>query len=204
MATVSSTINKEGMLIDNRVILRRYPSIEHGALGGVHAIVVHQTDSPTAQHTLNGYTSGQNGAHFLIDKDGQIYQTASMQKRCFHVGRLIKSKCLDINKASCDSASMAKFLALSWTSQIKAIDSHERSKNYPDRYPVNSDSIGIELVGKNVDAKNYEVVTPQQNTSLQWLVGELYTHFSLTSVDVYRHPDVSYKNPGEASTAKWK
>jgi len=199
-----STINKDGMLIDNKVILRRFPTIEHGPLVGVHAVVVHQTDAPTAQHTFNGYNAGGNGAHFLIDKNGQIYQTASMHKRCYHVGRLIKSKCLTINKKSCNDANMAKILAMSWTSQIKALDANERAKSYPHRYPVNSDSIGIELVGKHIDNKRYEIVTPSQNASLQWLVSELYNHFGLTSSDVYKHPAVSYKNPGEASTATWK
>ena len=199
-----STINEDGMLINAKVIHRRFPNIEHGQLKGVNAIVVHQTDAPTLQHTLNAYVAGGNGAHFLIDKNGLIYQTASMNRRCFHVGRLIKSKCLVIDKKSCDSESIAKILAMSWASQIKALDAHERKKLYPHRYPVNSDSIGIELVGKSIDSKNYEEVTSLQNLSLQWLVGELYRHFSLSSDDVYRHPDVSYKHPGEASTAIWK
>ena len=89
-----STINTDGMLVDAKVILRRFSAIEHGKLAGVQAIVVHQTDAPTAQHTFNSYTAGGNGAHFLIDKTGQIYQTASMNMRYYHVGRLIKSKCL--------------------------------------------------------------------------------------------------------------
>ncbi|MEJ2682718.1 MAG: N-acetylmuramoyl-L-alanine amidase, partial [Gammaproteobacteria bacterium] len=125
-----------------------------GPLASIHAIVVHQTDAPTVQHTFNGYKAGGNGAHFLIGKNGQIYQTASMHKRCYHVGRLIKSKCLAINKKSCNSANMAKILALSWINQIKALDANERAKSYPHRYPVNSDSIGIELVGKHIDSKN--------------------------------------------------
>ncbi len=199
-----SKINKDGMLIDSRINQRRFLSIEHGMLSGVHGIVVHQTDAPTAQHTFNGYKAGGNGAHFLIDKNGRIYQTASIHKRCYHVGRLIKSKCLTINKNSCNSASMAKILAMSWTNQIKALDAHERAKTYSHRYPVNSDSIGIELVGKHIDKKTYETITAQQNMSLQWLTGELYNHFSLTYSDVYKHPEVSYKNPGEASTAVWK
>lgn len=70
--------------------------------------------------------------------------------------------------------------------------------------PISLATIGIELVGKHIDKKQYEAVTPNQNTSLQWLVSELYSHFSLSSGDVYKHPDVSYKNPGEASTATWK
>ena len=95
-------------------------------------------------------------------------------------------------------------LAMSWVNQTKELDAHERSKSYPLRYPINSDSVGIELVGKSMNSKAYETVTAQQNVSLQWLVGELYHHFSLTSDDVYRHPDVSYKNPGEARAAVWK
>lgn len=199
-----TTIHKEGMLAHPKVTLKRYQSIEHGSLKGVHAIVVHQTDTTAAQNTFNSYKAGGNGAHFLIDKDGTIYQTASMSKRCYHVGRLIKSKYLTINKNTCTSPDMAKILAMSQRNQIKAIDSDERAKNYPDRYPVNSDSIGIELVGRHIDDKAYETVSAFQNSSLQWLVSELYKHFSLTSNDIYRHPTVSYKNPGEASTATWK
>lgn len=199
-----STVDKDGMFIDSKIHRKRFPNIEHGKLSGVYAIVVHQTDAPTAQHTFNGYKAGGNGTHFLIAKNGMIYQTASIHKRCFHVGRLIKSKCLAINKNSCRDASMAKILAMSWANQIKALNSHERSKKYPHRYPINSDSVGIELVGKHIDQETYEAITPEQNMSLQWLTGELYNHFSLTSSDVYKHPEVSYKNPGEASTAVWK
>lgn len=199
-----STIDANGMLIDPKVILRRSSGIEHGALPSVLAIVVHQTDSGTAESSLNGYQVGGNGAHFLIDKNGQIYQTASVYARCYHVGKLIKSKCLTVNKSSCDTAAMAKMLAMSWTSQINALDAHERAKSYPDRYPVNSDSIGIELVGAHIDDKSYEAVTAAQNTSLQWLIDALYVQFNLKSSDVYRHPTVSYKNPGEASSAIWK
>ncbi len=198
-----STIDKDGMLKDKKIIQKRFKSIEHGKLTSASAIVVHQTDAPTAQHTFNGYLAGGNGAHFLIDKTGQIYQTASVNMRCYHVGRLIKSKCLTINKSTCNSSAMSKILAQSWTKQIKAIDAHERLKNYPDRYPINSDSIGIELVGSHIDDKNYEAVTPLQNNSLQWLISDLYNHFKLSSSDVYKHPDVSYKNPGEASSATW-
>ena len=196
-------LNDDGMLISEKITLRRFESIEHGNLPAVHAIVVHQTDAPTAQHTFNGYTAGGNGAHFLIGKSGTIYQTASVEKRCYHVGRRIKSKCLAIDKSSCDSAAMAKILAMSWRQQLKAIDSHERAKSYPQRFPVNSDSIGIEIVGSHIDDKTYEAVTPLQNISLQWLVATLYDQFDLSSSDVYRHPDVSYKNPGEASSASW-
>lgn len=197
-------INPEGICVDGRIIVRRYLNLEHGRLNKVVAIVLHQTDSSTAQQTFNSYVNSPHGAHFLIDKNGQIYQTASLLMHCYHVGKHIRSKCLEINKPSCDSAAMAKMLAMSWGSQIKALDAHERAKPYPLRYPVNGDSIGIEIVGKSVDAKTYEKVTSEQNNSVQWLTGELYSNFSIGSADVYRHPEVSYKNLGEAASAVWK
>jgi N-acetyl-anhydromuramyl-L-alanine amidase AmpD len=201
---MSSDINSLGMLVDSRIKQKQFLSIEHGNLDAVSAIVVHQTDGGSAQAAFNSYSGGSNGAHFLIDKDGTIYQTASLNKRCYHVGRLIRSKCLTIDRKTCNSESMTKILAMSWTKQINALDEHERAKSYPERYPVNSDSIGIELVGKHLDDKTYEAITIEQNASLQWLLDKLFGQFSLTSGDVYRHPEVSYKNPGEASSAQWK
>lgn len=199
-----SNIDKNGMLVDTKVALKRYAHIEHGPLKSIHAIVVHQTDTTTAQQTFNSYIGGGNGAHFLIDKSGKIYQTASIHKRCYHVGRRIKSKCLEVNKKNCNSQQMTKILAMRWSQQVIAIDKNERQKNYPARYPVNSDSVGIEVVGKFIDDKKYEALTVAQNTSLQWLISELYGHFSLSKNDVYRHPQVSYKQPSEASSAVWK
>ncbi|ARB27890.1 N-acetylmuramoyl-L-alanine amidase [Pseudomonas tolaasii] len=199
-----SSMDGEGMLISSKVEHRRFQTIEQGDLRSVSALVVHQTDAPTAEHTFNGYRSKGSGAHFLIEKNGVIYQTASMKKRCFHVGRYIRSKCMAVDKASCDTAQMAKIHTLSWTLQIRALDRHERTKNYPERYPMNSDSLGIELVGKHLDAARYEAITAMQTQSLQWLVSELFGHYGLASADFYTHPQISYKHPGEASSAVWQ
>lgn len=199
-----STVDKDGMLIDARVQLRRFPQIEKGALDSLRAIVVHQTDSTSEQAAFNAYLAGGNGAHFLIARDGRIFQTASLRQRCYHVGRLIKSRCLEIVKSNCRDPEIAKAATLGWTSRINAIDRIERQKNYPDRFPVNGDSIGIELVGRHIDEKTYQDVTPEQNLSLQWLVDQIYKHYSLDKSDVFRHPEVSYKNPGEAAGAAWR
>ncbi len=192
------------MLIDSKIVLRHFPSIEHGVLSSIKAIVVHQTDAPTKEATFSAYKAGGNGAHFLIDKDGTIYQTASTLKRCYHVGKLIRSKCLEITPATCQDPALAKAKLLGWKAQIARIDSIERAKAYPDRFPVNSDSLGIELVGKSTGTSSYEALTAQQNNALQWLIDQLYMLFTLGNADVYRHPQVSYKNPGEASSASWK
>lgn len=199
-----SSIDGEGMLISDRVEPRRFQSIEQGDLRSVRALVIHQTDAPTAQHTFNGYLSNGNGAHFLIEKDGRIYQTASLKKRCYHVGRYLRSKCLALDKTTCDTAQIQSIQALTWTLQIRALDRHERTKGYPERYPMNADSLGIELVGKHLDATRCEGVTAMQNQSLQWLVSELRGHLRLTPEDIYTHPQISYKHPGEASSAVWQ
>lgn len=75
-----SKLDKEGMLISDRITHRRFQGIEKGSreLERIVGIIIHQTDSPTAQATLNAYNSGGNSAHFLIGKDGHIYQTASL------------------------------------------------------------------------------------------------------------------------------
>jgi N-acetyl-anhydromuramyl-L-alanine amidase AmpD len=202
-----AALDSLGMLVDSRVQRKRYPQIEQGRLKVVHAIVVHQTDSTTEQSVSANYQQGGNhgaGAHFLIAKSGLTYQTASLHHRCFHVGRLIKSKCLELHKQQCSDANALQLATLAWSAQIKALDTHERAKAYPHRYPVNDDSVGIELVGRSVDTRTYEAVTPSQNDALRWLVSVLHQLFSLTNSDVYRHPEASYKNPGEAATARWQ
>lgn len=197
------TVDSEGMIDHAHIHLRRFRSIEHGNLGTVSAIVLHQTDSPTVQSTFNAYQSGGNGAHLLIDQDGSIYQTASLFKRCYHVGKLIKSHCLEITPTSCADPNLAKTKALGWSARINEIDRIERQKSYPDRFPVNSDSLGIELVGRHIDDKTYEMVTCSQNASLRWLLDALYDYFSIGADDTFRHPTISYKNPGEAAGATW-
>ena len=199
-----SSIDKDGMLISPKVIQNRFAHLEHGDLMAIHGIVIHQTDSADAQSVFRSYCKSANGGHFLIAKSGLIYQTASLKKRCFHVGRLIKSKCLEISKGNCKDQNLAKISVMGWTRRIKAIDGIERQKKYPDRYPVNSDSIGVEIVGKHINDRQYEVVNLLQTNSLKWLVGELYKHFRLDSDDVYKHPEISYKNPGEAASATWQ
>ena len=142
-----------GELQDTKVTKQIYKGLHHGKIAKVNAIVVHQTGAPSAQHTFNSYQSASHGAHFLIDKQGTIYQTALINQIAHHVGRL-KSKCID-QPASCNknelTAANAVYLqkGISYSVRVKNLHAHEKSKSYPDRYPTNSDSIPIEslLVG---------------------------------------------------------
>lgn len=94
-------IDTDGMIIHARVRNARSPAIERGRrTSTITGIVVNQTDADTSASSLNSYTRPKaNGAHFLIDIDGTIYQTAAIYQRTNHVGPL-KARCLVTGKCS--------------------------------------------------------------------------------------------------------
>ena len=211
-ASSQLNIDDKGHVQHERVLLKTAagretisPKIERKEMPAVNGLVIHQTDSPTVSSTLNSYVlKGANGAHFLIDKDGTIYQTASLNKTCNHVGTL-KSRCAHEQTCSPGETKLnQKFNA-------KAENKREIVKQAGVRYPSNKDSIGIELVGDsfpkgpNIDQKKvkFEIVTDAQNESLRWLVEQLKKECRIPDSEVFRHPEISYKNITEASTAKW-
>jgi N-acetyl-anhydromuramyl-L-alanine amidase AmpD len=193
------TIDKEGIIRDSRVKVKLFPLLAHGPLKIIDAIVVHQTDSSTAESAFANYRAGDKGtgAHMLIDKDGTVYQTVSLHQVCWHVGKL-KARCYE--EHSCIPAETQ--LYSKWQNP-STVNKREQAKAYPKRWPGNSDSIGIEMVGKSLDEHTFEKPTPEQQHSLQWLVQQLLESLHLKRTDVYRHPQVSFKNPGEARDAVW-
>lgn len=192
------TINSSGAVINSRIKCTIGPFIERGPMHKVDGIIVHQTDSTTAAGTLSQYKkAGSNGAHFLIDKDGTIYQTASVFRQTAHVG-ILKSRCLVERK--CSSAEFRTASRL----RIHDLSKHELHKSWPRRYPSNRDAIGIEIVGKFLATTGkFEPVTVAENSSLRWLIQELSATLNVPAHEIFRHPDVSYKQPSEAETAKW-
>lgn len=190
-------LDKDGMVLDSRVRAARQSTIERADMPKVNGIIVHQTGGSTAASSLSSYrNAGASGAHFLVDRDGTIYQTASMYKKTWHVGKL-KARCLVEQR--CTPVELAALKKFNPTAENK----QEKAKQVPDRYPSNDDSVGIELVGKVLANGVYEAVTAAQNTSLRWLVTEIQTTLSVAVTEVFRHPEVSRKNPSEARSAKW-
>jgi len=204
-------VNENGHIYADRIKIKIFNNIEHEKMDAVNGIVVHQTNASTASSTFHSYQNkGAAGAHFLIDRDGTIYQTASLFKVTWHVGRL-QSRCYLTKK--CEPADLQKVADLekSWRNYDK-VHQIEKVKNYPDRFPSNIDSIGIEIVGKAERVENpktgktefvYEEVNEQQNDSLNWLVKELVSTLKVSMNEIHRHPDIGRKNSTEASTAKW-
>jgi N-acetyl-anhydromuramyl-L-alanine amidase AmpD len=168
----------------------------------IHGIIVHQTDSATAASTLNGYKVPKaNGAHFLIDKDGTIYQTASLNKKTYHVG-FIKSRCMA--EHTCTPTELA---ALKGKKLGAGIGKIEMKKSYPKRYPFNNDSIGIENVSlAKAGANNqleFEPLTDKQQDSLSWLINELTQTLGVPMTEIFRHAEVSWKLESEGASARW-
>lgn len=204
-------VGDNGYIDDNRIVVKIFGKIERGKLDKVNGIVVHQTNGPTARSTFNSYShDGANGAHFLIDKDGTIYQTASLFKVTWHVGKS-RSKCFVEKK--CEPAEFKKIVGLERLGATQKISNIEKKKPFPERFPNNTDSIGIEIVGqaKEREVRDvvtgektiYEEVNDKQNESLRWLIAQLTYTLDVPMIDIYRHPDIARKNLTEASTAKW-
>ena len=196
---------EDGKIIDKKVEIKTYSSIEHGNISNVTSIVLHRTDSYNAEGTLSAYAKGkESGAHFLIDKNGQIYQTANLKKFCQHVGVLLP-RC-EIEK-NCDPKELKTITALihekglSFSSRARNLSRHESEKKYPLRYPSNNDSIGIEVVGKFLPAeKTFEKPTAQQLSSLKWLVDILIEEYSLDLRNhVYAHGAIARKEVTEGA-----
>jgi len=196
-------IDKDGKVIDKKVILRITAAIEKKSMAKVRGIIIHQTGGATAEFAFNSYKAGGSGAHFLIDKDGTIYQTASVTRQAWHVGKL-RSRCLAEMTCTTTELSLLKKFDPTGTHR------REMRKSVPDRYPSNKDSIGIEIVGQALplsepdpDKRSYEAITKEQSDSLKWLIQELRKSLKVPLTEIFRHPTVSYKNKTEAGTASW-
>lgn len=206
-------IDRNGLVDAEKVKLKIFPLIENRPMGTVNGIVVHQTGGSTADGAYSSYSKLQpngkrpNGAHFMIEKDGTIYQTASLHKTTNHVGDL-QSRCLLKKKCSNVDLQAARKLDQTKSNRARADATNkvEFAKPFPDRFPYNADSIGIEIVGAPTRESNeeiYERVNAAQNASLQWLVKELAETLNVSMQEIYRHPEIGRKNLTEASTAKW-
>ena len=198
-------VDKQGYIFNGRVRRAPRPQIERGDLRRITGIIVHQTGGSSGASSLSSYTKrNATGAHFLIDKDGIIYQTASLFRQTWHVGRL-RARC--VAEYRCTPTELQILKRFSPRTEHRM----EMAKRVPQRYPSNEDSVGIEIVGAVVAGKGqnpaeqgiYETVNAQQNASLRWLIAELTSTFRIPMTEIFRHPVVSRKNPTEAASASW-
>jgi len=137
-------LNNDGYIDDIGIIKQPKPKLVENT-GDFQkppkAIVLHRTDSTSAQSTLHTWDTSQFGTHFLIDIDGTIYQCASLNQWTRHVGD-IKPRDIEINGKN--SRDYKEYFGKTYKEVSKL---EQASKQYPDEYPINTDSIGIEIVG---------------------------------------------------------
>ena len=99
---------------------------------------------------MASYKTSPYGAHFLIDNDGKIYQTARVTQKVFHVGK-IRSRCQQLGSCSPEDEMAIKTILSSkvgYSTKVTELNDYESKKAYPSRYPTNEDSLGIEVVGQ--------------------------------------------------------
>ncbi|WP_080401845.1 N-acetylmuramoyl-L-alanine amidase [Burkholderia ubonensis] len=198
------SIDSNGMVVSSRVRQVRKTQIERGAMQMVSGIIVYQTGGSTAASAFSSYKNASaNGAHFLIEKDGTIYQAASLKKQTWHVGR-VKARC--VAEMRCTPVELEQLRRF----DPRGENRREMRKAVPDRYPSNTDSIGVELVGEALpldepvpERRTYVAAPEAQNDSLRWLIHELSITLNVPMAEVFRHPTVSRKNDTEAARVQW-
>lgn len=208
---------KNGLLIDSLITAKTIANIEHQVmkLSNIKAIVLHQTETRSAEDTMKVWQTRTYGAHFLVDRggdkihtgiDGKLYQTARLDRRCWHVGHIL-SKCLIDNK--CVVPEGKKISAEAQANAIKsskqrasAIDKIEMPKAYGERFPINSDSVGIEIVTKFDYEKNvYPMPSPTQILAVSYLLEQLIEVIPslVLDEDIYTHGGIGRKEPSEGT-----
>ncbi|MGP5193852.1 LysM peptidoglycan-binding domain-containing protein [Psychrobacter celer] len=78
-----------GFLTHSRIIKHHTPKLERrNYTQEIRKIILHRTVNSSAQSTFNSFSRGSKpyGTHFVVDKDGKIYQTANLNKLTIHAG----------------------------------------------------------------------------------------------------------------------
>lgn len=195
------TVGADGYLTDPGITRTEVPALERNPMADVNAIVMHRTMGSTAAGTLSHWRDQDrpSGTHFLIDRDGTIHQTASLDNNTNHVGKIrsrgeVEGTLTPQQTEELAAARKAK------GDDYTAVHQLESRRGYPDRYPTNGDSIGIEVVATyNATTKTWQEPTEAQRASIQTLVGTLQNNFGLNDRDVYEHDRISYKTQGEGA-----
>jgi hypothetical protein len=195
------TIDQDGYLTDPGITRTAVPALERNPMTAVNCIVLHRTMGSTAAGTLNHWRSETNpyGTHFLIDRDGTIHQTASLNNNTAHVGR-IRSRGEVEGTLTPEEQLRLNNMRAEPGNDFTAVNRFESAKPYPQRYPINADSIGIEVVATYDErTRSWQAPTEQQTTSIRQLVGILQQNYGLNDNDIYQHDVVSYKTQGEGA-----
>jgi uncharacterized Zn-binding protein involved in type VI secretion/N-acetyl-anhydromuramyl-L-alanine amidase AmpD len=197
-SSLASSANNNSTDTEDSIKQEIFSNLEHGPLLKVNAIVLHRTGGKTAASALAAYKGGkQEGTHYLIDVDGTIYQTASLDKFTYHVGKL-RSRAKEEGSIADEEKKEIEVFDKKYKGKsgyLSKLSEFEIKKQYPKRYPYNRDSIGIEVAGEyDVVVKAFASPTEAQIRSVARLVELLKSKYGLTNKDIYHHGEISYKD----------
>jgi len=193
-------LDKDGFFVSKKITKKHKTILEHGKISSIKAIVLHRTNSSSVKNIIG---NSSEGTHFWIEKDGTIYQAASLNKKTWHVGSGLYSKEKDeTGKGNYENT---------WPHKKRG--AAELKKNYPNRYPINSDSVGIEVAGlwtktsgKETTGKykgelkgKWDDLTKEQEKSIVCICQALKKEYSLNNSDIYAHDEIKPKTKGEGS-----
>lgn len=199
--SVDPYVGENGYVQNAGFVHQPIGALEKRDMTGPVAIVLHRTDGASVESALSSASSGI-GTHFYVDKDGTVYQAASLLKHTSHVGR-IRSRCYETG--TCSEDETAQIRGFGWAP--RRLHDHEKVKDYPERYPLNEDSVGIETVSRCVKncgpndkgVPEWEAPTAEQAESIANIIAILQEAYSLGDSDVYEHDLISYKTAGEGA-----
>jgi N-acetyl-anhydromuramyl-L-alanine amidase AmpD len=199
-------IDKEGWIDSSKIDTEHCSSIEHSPISTINAVVLHRTGTITATSVFNAWKTQKEGTHLLISENGKIYQTASLKKQCWHVGKLY-SRCRSVSSCETEDAeSIERILHkknTSWGGKFKLVTRHELKKPYPLRFPHNHDSLGIEVVGQiSKSSEIYEIPNMMQLESLFWLLDEILSTYRISIKDIYAHGKIAHKDRRKSEGAE--
>ena len=195
------TIGADGYLTDPDITRTPIPALERGAMPAVNGIVLHRTMGSTAAGTLGHWRAEAQpyGTHFLIDRDGTIHQTASLEQHTAHVGRIRSRGEVEGSMATAEQQRLDDARAAPGN-DYAAVHRIESGRSYPQRYPTNGDSVGIEVVATyDQRTQTWQAPSEQQTASIRRLVGILQRNYGLDDHDIYQHDAISYKTQGEGA-----
>lgn len=148
-------------------------NLERGSSSFIKAgVVLHRTVSSTGSSALNNFKTGV-GTHFLVDRDGTIYQTASLNKKTSHLreSQLLNSDLSNANTIGIEVVGMP-------------LDINGK--------PTLTSS----------EVASWEDITPGQASSVGFLVNSLIKTFKLNNNQIFNHEDIQPKTEGEGGTVR--
>ncbi|EDP9826591.1 N-acetylmuramoyl-L-alanine amidase, partial [Salmonella enterica subsp. enterica] len=184
-------VDSEGYIQNAEITKKTVKELEHGEMDKINAIILHRTES--SSEPFDSFKRKKEGTHFVVAKNGTLYQSASLFEWTPHIGK-IRSRCQE--EKTWSDEERKKIQSFGWNP--KRLYEYELEKEYPVRYPYNKDSVGIEVVADYVSG-SWENPTAEQMKSINKLIDILMNIYELQKKDIYEHDKISYKTAGEGA-----